>query len=178
MFRPTYFNQYLVYLIHLDGSLYSVVLLIRKGNSQVISGTLGVTQLLSRWTIYLSPFPYHLGLINTLSGKAKHTCMETNQENIWGLSGQRNLHALEARTIDSVWFWLPGELFPHYPCCLPFPCVFPSLPHFSSESPKFAWLSHTCKAKRIVFLKFLRRDFKYLVDTLPSLAEFLQTPFF
>lgn len=32
LFRPTIFNRYLVYIIRLDGSLYSVVLVIRKEN--------------------------------------------------------------------------------------------------------------------------------------------------
>lgn len=139
MVKPTNFNQYLGSLIHLDGILYSVVLLIRKESSQVSSGPLGVTQLLSRWIIYLSPFPYHLGLINTVSGRTKCTCIETHQEDIWGSFGESKLHALEVRTIEPFWFWLLGELSPHYPCCLPLPCVLPSLLHFSSESSKLAW---------------------------------------
>lgn len=44
MFKPTHFSPYLVYLIHLAGSLSSVVLVIGKENSQVSSGALDVTQ--------------------------------------------------------------------------------------------------------------------------------------
>ena len=39
---------------------------------------------------HLSLFSYPFGPINTVSGRTKCICMETNQENIWGSFGQNH----------------------------------------------------------------------------------------